>query len=161
MDNLTKLLQEEEGLALKAVKDSVGYVIGYGRNVMTKGVSREESSYLLGNDVRDVRAEAAARFPWYLSLPGAQQGVIEAMVFEMGAGGVASFVTMIANLKLGWYSSAATALLDSTFARQVPQRAGRLARQLRTGVWQYPAPGARHEPRFRPENASRGVRWTK
>lgn len=161
MDNLTKLLQQEEGLALKAVKDSVGYVIGYGRNVMTKGISRPEAAYLLANDIQGARDECASTIPWYLNLGDAQRGAVEAMVFEMGMGGFLSFKNMIAYLKKGWYTSAAIEILNSTFAHQVPLRANRLHLQIRTNVWQYPAPGEKFEPRYRRPDASRGVRWTK
>lgn len=160
MDNLTKLLELEEGLALKAVKDTIGYVIGYGRNVMTRGVSRAESAYLLANDIQSSRDECAANLPWYLGLGDAQRGAIEAMDFEMGLGGLLSFKHMLMYLKQGWYTSAAVELLNSTFAHQVPQRANRLSLQIRTNVWQYPPPGARREPRYRGPYASAGVRWT-
>jgi len=152
--SLTTLLQLEEGLALKAVKDSVGYVIGYGRNVMTRGVSKKESDYLLGNDVTDSAAEVRSAFPWSVGLDSARRGVLEAMTFQMGSGGVATFKKMVSAMRRGAFLTAADELLDSDYARvQTPARAKRLAQQLRTGRWVYPGASAQRKPM-----ASKGVR---
>lgn len=152
--SLTTLLQLEEGLSLKAVKDSVGYVIGYGRNVMTRGVSQKESDYLLANDVDAAAILVKAAFPWSVNLDSARRGVLEAMSYQMGIGGILTFKKMLVALKAGAYSTAATEMLDSTFAHQTPERANRLARQLRTGRWVYPGQTAPRKP-----FASKGVRY--
>jgi lysozyme len=54
----------------------------------------------------------------------------------MGIGGLAEFKNFLAQMQAGNFASAAGAMLDSTWAREVGPRAQRLSIQLESGTWQ-------------------------
>ena len=63
-----------------------------------------------------------------------RQDVIVQMAFQMGVSGVLAFRRAAAALQARDWEGAASAILDSAWARrQTPHRARRLAEQLRTG----------------------------
>jgi lysozyme len=133
--SIEELIAREEGLSLHAVPDTVGVVIGYGRNLTTHGISKEEAEYLRANDIRDARSECGT-LPFYAGLSVPRQGVLLSMHFELGFHGLLTFRQMLAHLADGEWDKAADALLDSDYARaQVPDRAHRLSVQLRENRW--------------------------
>lgn len=132
--SIEALLREEEGLSLKASEDNIGYVVGYGRNVMTRGISQDEAEYLLGNDIHAARVDCST-IPFFASLSIPRQGVLLSMHYQLGFHGLLGFRKMLAFLVDGEWANAADALLDSTYATQVPDRAHRLSVQLRENRW--------------------------
>ncbi len=137
--SIEALLRAEEGLSLKAAKDTVGYVIGYGRNVMTEGISHAEAEFMLANDVAAARSECE-HIPFWASLSDVRQGVLLAMHYEMGFHGMLGFRQMLTAMGDGNYAKAAAAILDSDFARhpETAARAHRLAKQMETDAWVAP-----------------------
>ncbi len=132
--SIEELLRAEEGLSLKAVKDSVGYVVGYGRNVMTQGIYLEEAELMLANDVSAARADCST-IPFWGELTTARQGVLLALHYQLGFHGMLGFRKMLSAMGDGDYARAAAELVDSDFATQVPARAHRLAKQLAEDLW--------------------------
>lgn len=130
------LMRREEGLSLKETPDSVGHVIGYGRNTLTRGISKDEAECLLRNDERDCTADCeTVSFFRALSLP--RQGVLLSLCYELGLHGMLGFRKMLAHLVDGEWELAADDLLASDYARNVETaaRAHRLATQLREDRW--------------------------
>lgn len=140
-DNVIRSLRGEEGEVLSEYKDHLGYsTIGVGRLIDKRkggGITKEESAYLLGNDVDKVIAQLNKRLPWWTKLDDARQGVLVNMAFQMGVDGLLGFKNTLAMIQAGKYSDAATGMLNSLWAKQTPARAKRMADQMRTGVWQY------------------------
>ncbi len=131
------LIRREEGLSLKPVPDSVGVVIGYGRNLMTEGISLGEAEMLLVHDSRDGLADCESTVSFFSALSLPRQGVLRSMRYEMGLHGMLGFRKMLAFLADGEWGQAADALLDSDYARntETAGRAHRLSVQLRNDVW--------------------------
>lgn len=130
----------DENEVLHEYKDHLGYsTIGVGRLIDKRrggGITREESRYLLRNDIHRRIAECEHRFEWWDSLDDVRQGVIVCMAFQLGTNGVANFRKMIAAIKVRDWTTAEKEALDSTWAKQTPARARRMARILKTGVWE-------------------------
>jgi lysozyme len=57
------------------------------------------------------------------------------MSFQMGVEGLMGFNTTLARVQAGDYIGAADSMLQSKWATQTPQRANRLADQMRYGKW--------------------------
>lgn len=133
---LVKMLEQDEGFKPKPYRCSAGKLtIGYGRNLEDKGLSREEASYLLHEDIRDAIKFLDQQLPWWKSLDGeARQEALVNMAFNLG-GRLLGFKKMLAALKSKDYGRAADEALDSKWAGQVGQRAQRIARAFREGVW--------------------------
>ena len=136
VSSIEELLKREEGLSLKAAKDSVGYVIGYGRNVMTEGISQGEADFMLYNDIAAAQADCAT-IPFWSALSEPRQGVLLSMHYEMGFHGMLAFRKMLTAMGDGDWPLAAAELLDSVYARDPDTngRAHRLALQLEADGW--------------------------
>lgn len=138
--NLEEQLRFDEGEKLTAYQDHLGFwTIGIGRLIDARkggGITKEESSYLLNNDIRRKTAEVKAAIPWFGKLDEVRQGVLLNMAFQMGTEGLLKFKNTLRMVESGQYDAAASGMLESLWARQTPERAKRLSEQMRTGVWQ-------------------------
>ena len=122
-----------EGLKLRMYQCPAEYwTIGVGRNLETKGLSRDEALYLLRNDIREI-TEQLERLGWYRALDPIRQKVIIDMAFNLGLSGLLSFKHMIQALNCYDYNTAADEMVDSLWYRQVGKRAERLVKMMRTG----------------------------
>jgi len=87
-------------------------------------------------DGANADSECRAAFPWYARLDPVRQAVVWAMCFQMGINRLRGFVKALAAMRDQRWPQAAGEMLDSTWAKQTPDRARRMARQLETGEWQ-------------------------
>jgi lysozyme len=130
-------LQRDEGLRLRPYVDTVGKTtIGYGRNLIDKGISADEANVLLRNDVQEASEELNRRLPWFAAVDEVRQGVLVNMCFNMGFVSLEEFTKMIAAVAQGDWNLASQEMLNSLWAREVGDRATRLAEQMRLGIWQ-------------------------
>lgn len=133
-------LRRDEVEVLHAYTDSLGYLtIGVGRLIDERrggGISEDESDYLLHNDVKRVTAALANKLPWLANLDDVRQAVFTNMAFQLGVAGLLSFRNTLACAERGDWAGTAKCMLDSKWARQTPERARRLAKQIETGAWQ-------------------------
>lgn len=114
--------------------------IGIGRNLDDVGISRAESGYLNSNDVDESVRGLVARYPtWFPDLDPVRQCVLVNMAFNLGLSRLASFRQMLHYAALGDFEKAADEMLASDWAQQTGHRAGELAAQMRSGVWQIAA----------------------
>lgn len=139
IERIIARLVEDEGEVLHAYQDHLDlWSIGVGRLIDPKkggGISREESRYLLANDIRKWVA-IAGQWDWFDSLDWARQGVIICMLHQLGARGVANFRRMLAAMARKDYEAAADEMLDSAWHKQTPERCERMAAIMRSGEWQ-------------------------
>ena len=137
---ITKQLRRDEGVEKSAYKDSLGYLtIGVGRLIDKQkggGLSDDEIDYLLANDIVSKERELEARVSFYKGLDEARRGVLLNMAFNLGVGGLLGFRNTMSLIRAGEYDKASVEMLDSKWARQVGDRAIRLSKQMKTGVWQ-------------------------
>ncbi len=122
----------DEGFRHKSYQCSAGKLtIGYGRNIEDNGITQEEADYLLMNDIRNTKKELSRAFDWFASLSSIRQGVLINMCFNLGLPTLLKFKSMIYALSIRDYNEAAVQMLDSRWARQVGDRAKRLAEEMR------------------------------
>jgi lysozyme len=140
MIELLAQLYRDEGEILNAYQDSLGFwTIGIGRLIDIRkggGITHEEAGLLLLNDIKKHTDQVITRFPWVLQLSPARLGVLINMHFQLGDAGLAGFVNTLQLIKDRKYSLAATAMLQSKWAQQTPNRAKRLSDQMRLDKWQ-------------------------
>lgn len=108
--------------------------IGVGRNLIAKGLSADEIDYLLHNDIVAVQRYLGG-YPWFATLGDVRQAALTDLAFNEGEHGFAGFARMITALGSGDYATAASELLNSKGARQLPARYQELARMLDSGQW--------------------------
>lgn len=134
---LKEQLIRDEGLRLKPYRCTSGYLtIGIGRNLDAKGITKEEALELLDNDIVAFTTELTNKAPWTKDLHGPRFAALVNLSFNMGVDGLLEFKKMLAAVRAEDWQIAAAELLDSKYAKQVGQRANRLAKQLETGKWQ-------------------------
>jgi len=128
IDKLRSELARDEGLRLKPYKCSAGYLtIGYGRNLESNGISREEADAMLDCDIAAISKDLDKNIPWWRQMPeSAQRGIIN-MAFNLGWSRLKHFANMLAALKSGNYLEAAQHALDSKWSFQVGDRATRIS----------------------------------
>lgn len=137
--NIVDQLRRDEGESPTCYQDHLGYwTIGVGRLIDAKkggGLRPDEISYLLNNDIQDRREALDKALPFYKNLSPQRQGVLINMAFNLGVAGLLKFKNMLAAVEKGQWGIAAKEMIDSTWARQVPLRAARLARQMEDNLW--------------------------
>ena len=133
-DAMIRQLRLHEGERLKPYRCTAGKLtIGIGRNLEDRGITAEESAYLLGNDITGFYAALLRELPWVAQLDDVRQRVLLDMAFNLGLAGLLQFKNTLATIKAGDYEKAAAMMLQSRWAEQVGQRADRLSRMMFTG----------------------------
>lgn len=141
---LVEQLKVDEGLRLSAYLDTVGvWTIGYGHTgpEVKRGLTwtREKAEAALIEDILEHNAKLAAALPWVGGLDPVRRRVLQNMAFNLGIGsaatgkGLLGFKNTLEFVRTGQYDKAADGMLASKWARQVGNRAVRLAKQMRTG----------------------------
>jgi len=135
-DRLIAQLIVDEGKKNFPYKDTVGKLtIGVGRNLDDRGLSDDEITYLLGNDIKLVERELDIAMPWWRGMCDARQNVIASMAFNLGVPGLKTFKNTLQAMRDGRYADAADGMLQSKWAQQVGARAVRLSKAMREGVF--------------------------
>jgi lysozyme len=133
-DAMIRQLRLHEGERLKPYRCTAGKLtIGIGRNLEDRGITPEESAYLLENDIARFQTELLRALPWVAKLDEVRQRVLLDMAFNLGVQGLLQFKRTLAAIQAGDYERAAPMMLDSKWAEQVGQRAERLSRMMLTG----------------------------
>ena len=134
-------------LAVEQIKKHEGYkrhpyyctggklTIGYGRNLDDAGIDEEEAEQLLAKDVQEAKVGVSRRMDTS-KCNDPRLAVLVNMAFNLGLNGFMEFKNMIRHVENGNYEQASIEMLDSRWAKQVPNRANELAQQMITGEWQ-------------------------
>ena len=138
--DITRQLKSDEGFRRTVYQDSLGYwTIGVGRLVdpsrPDSGLRDSEIEFMLRNDIEDRITALGKVLPWFLDLDEVRQGVLVNMAFQLGIKGLMGFSTTLQMVAQGRYEDAAVQMLKSKWAAQTPERAKRLAQQMKTGKW--------------------------
>lgn len=134
MKELKLDLMRDEGLELKPYTDTVGKTtIGFGRNLSDVGITKDEAMSMLDHDVDGVVADLDRSLPWWRDMDEGPRRAICNMCFNLGIRRLLGFKKMLAMLEAGEYHTAAHEALDSRWAKQVGDRAERIADLIRCG----------------------------
>ena len=140
MRDNTNIIQElirDEGEVLHAYQDSEGFwTIGIGRMIDERrggGISHEEAMQMLVSDIEKTERELSRKLISWFMLDDSRKEVLVNMAFNLGTRGLMSFRNMISAVEEGRYTDAAREMKESLWARQVGERALRLAEKMRTG----------------------------
>lgn len=131
---LKKQLNVDEGRKARVYTDTVGKLtVGVGRNISDRAFSEDEIELMLDNDINLIINQLDKHLPWWRKMNDARQNVLINMSF-MGIGKVLEFKNTLAAMEAGRYEDAASGMMNSLWAKQVKDRAVRLAKVMRTGV---------------------------
>lgn len=134
LSRLAKQLCIDEGVRLKPYRDTVGKLtIGVGRNLDDRGITEIEAAQMLDTDINLAKVELAFFMPWSSQLNDARREALLNMTFNLGIVKLRLFKNMLAALKAGDWQKAHDEALNSKWAKQVKQRANRIAKTFLTG----------------------------
>jgi len=134
LERLVARLKQEEGFRAFPYTDTTGNLtIGYGTN-LTAGISPLQADALLRVAISEINTELQ-RYSWFTGLDTLRQLVLLDMAYNMGVANLLGFQEMIQAIEMKNFSAAADQMLNSLWARQVGERAIRLAEVMRTGQW--------------------------
>lgn len=136
IENLIADLKVQEGFREKAYECPTGYItIGYGHNLETsnlsadgikrylqRGISQEEATLLLKDDVKISVKSVDRGFPWVETLPEPARRALYNMCFQLGFHGLSKFRKMLAALQEQDWEKAKVEAKDSRWYRQTPNR---------------------------------------
>ena len=136
IDKLVTDLTLEEGFRAHSYVCTAGAItVGVGRNIDADagglGISEDEAQLMLKNDITRCINELE-NLSWFNDLDSKRQSVIIHLNFWIGTPRMLMFKNMITALQAGDFNLAASELLDSKLARDIPARATRLAEELRS-----------------------------
>ena len=131
-------IKQDEGLRLTAYQDTLGnWTIGYGHTPATEGevwdLQRAEDQLIM--DLDQAADDLDKALPWAESMGVVRWSVFVNMAYNMGIDGLLQFHETLAAAQAGDYEKTAAGMLDSLWAKQVGDRAIRLAQQMQTGEW--------------------------
>ena len=134
LDILEAQLAIDEGKQNKMYMDSMGIpTIGIGHNLRDKPISDAAIHQIFQDDTMDAVADARKLLPIFDTLTEGRKAVLVNMAFNLGYFGLSQFHHTLALITSGDYAGAADAMMDSSWAKQVGQRAVRLSNVMRNG----------------------------
>ena len=138
---LKQQLIEDEGCKYEIYLDHLGYkTLGIGHlckatdpeNDLEVGseVSQERVNECFLNDIEKVIEDCTILYDNFYTLPEEAQLIIANMMFNLGRPRLTNFVRMRKAVDEGNYEEAKYQMLDSKWAKQVPNRAERLSKRM-------------------------------
>jgi lysozyme len=136
---LKKQIIAHEGMKLELYKCTAGYwTIGVGRNLSSRGISVDTAVDMLDEDIDICVSELDKVLPWWRKGNDARQHAIIDLHFNLGINTLLSFKKTMdlweraTDGKVEW-SQVAKELLNSQYAKQLPNRSKTIAAMIETG----------------------------
>ena len=141
LEILKKQLTEDEGCKYEIYLDHLGYkTFGIGHlckatdpeNDLEVGseVSKERVDECFLNDIDKVIEDCTILYDDFYTLPDEAQLIIANMMFNLGRPRLTNFIRMRKAINEGNFTEAKIQMLDSKWAKQVPNRAERLSERM-------------------------------
>jgi len=125
-------LRVDEGRRDRPYKDTKGLLtIGYGHNLVAEGLCQAAMDAQLHYDYLTKAVNPlTAHLPWWQTQPEPVQRVLGNLAFNMGIQTLLTLTQFLNLVKTGSYAAAAADLRATAYAKQVGDRAERLATLL-------------------------------
>lgn len=100
-----------------------------------KGITKNMAYMICRNDV-NLCLDKLKTLDFWKSLDEERQYALIDMCFQLGWAGLRKFRKMLKAMAENDFKTASEQCLDSQYAKQTPKRANRIAKLIRTGVWE-------------------------
>lgn len=142
-----KRLMLDEGLRLKVYNDATGHTldyqdiggnptIGYGRDLITQGLSLDEARFLLANDLAAIDADLGRRYAFMNAMPPTWADVM--VMIEYNTGRLVAWKKLLAAFQAGDVQEAAAQILNSVVYRGAGHdRYARFRQAILTRQWDF------------------------
>lgn len=98
--------------------------------------TKSEARFVLSNDIEKCKLMLDNMVRGFNKLDDERQYALVDMCFQLGINGLLKFKKMLKAIEVGDFEEANKQCLDSSYAKQTPSRANRIARLIKTGVWE-------------------------
>jgi GH24 family phage-related lysozyme (muramidase) len=116
-------IKEHEGFSAHPTPDTDGTLtVGYGRNLMTDGVTEAEADVLAQNTMTERIAQLTAAWPTFATCDGPRQRFVLELAYQCGTEGALGFKDTLHAIAVRNFPAAVAALLNSDLARTDPGR---------------------------------------
>jgi lysozyme len=143
IERLRKQLEIDEGVKYEIYKDHLGYpTFGIGHLILDSdaehgqdtgtAVSEERVAEAFEADLVSVLSDCESLYGDFGDLPEDAQEIIANMIFNMGRPRLSKFKGMKRGVDARDWNAAADEMVDSAWYRQVPNRAERLVKRMRS-----------------------------
>jgi len=132
---LEQMLKTQEGFMPTVYQDNGSLSIGYGRNLVTNGVTKEEALYLLRNDIDRVTAALTKKYSVFEELTNPRRAVLISMAYNLGIEKLSTFKEMFKALDRRDYPLAAREMRMSKWCDQTNTRCLVLSEMMETGQY--------------------------
>ena len=132
-------LERDEGIRLVPYDDAAGQPVtgnltnGIGWAMNRRPLTPDQARIICGWHVDEIGQQLTALIKWFGVLDEVRSRALGNMAFNIGVHGLFEFIGMLGAMKDQRWDAAADAALDSKWAKQVPNRAARIAHMIRTG----------------------------
>lgn len=131
-NKLRSLLEIHEGKRSRPYQCSAGKTtIGIGHNLDDSDLPEEVIQHIFTLDIKGCLVTCDKLFKTWHMLPDMKQVVLANMAFQLGYNRLKGFKKLIAAANAKDWQEASRQMLDSKWARQVPNRANELAEIMR------------------------------
>lgn len=145
---INPLLRQEEGVRYSPYIDSLGYpTTGIGFKLGPQGAPLSHYTFTLSDNtinawlddnVQGVQADMMQNSEIAIALNHCNQprkDILTSMAYQMGVNGLGNFHHMLSAITAEDWDDASAQMLDSTWAKQTPDRAKRHAAVMQSGQW--------------------------
>jgi lysozyme len=136
MSQLIADLKEDEGVILHEYRDSLGFsTIGSGILIDQRGggITDAENDMLLENRVHRLIGGLDHALPWVVLQSDNVQRALINVGYQLGLNGLLQFKEMLQYIRSGLYDKAADEGMNSSWAKQTPNRAKKVTDAIRNG----------------------------
>lgn len=132
---LVEQLKRDEGYSAHIYKCTAGCnTIGIGLN-LDAGMSLPLAIHVLEFKIKELRDDLNRSLPFYKDLDDVRQDTLINMAFNLGIKGLMKFKNFLAYVEQHNFTKASEEMLNSKWAKQVGNRAERLSKQMREGMY--------------------------
>jgi hypothetical protein len=137
---LAATIRQAEGFTATPIPDIGGVEVGYGRNLNTDPLTKDEAEYLLQGPMMQRISALQNSLPWFNAMDDVRSRALCEMAYQMGSAGVLSFRQLLGCCAVKDWPGASRNVLETSagtptpLALQTPSRAHRYAQMLLTGV---------------------------
>jgi len=100
-----------------------------------KGITKNMAYMILRTDI-DICLKDLKKLGFWYYLDSERQYALLDMCFQLGWFGLSRFRNMLEAIRVKNFDRAAKECLNSNYAKQTPKRAQRIAKLIRSGVWE-------------------------
>ena len=118
IEKLIKSVMKSEGFSTTLYKCPADkWTIGFGRNVESNGIRKDEALYMLKNDLLDIKLNLEDKLEWFYKLDDVRQNVLIEMAYNMGVSGLLKFRNTLLLINIGDFEKASKEMLNSKWHR--------------------------------------------